>query len=217
MEEIFKLFYNSLEKPIDIKGIFLFPYIQDDKIVWTYDNPADLSFNTYVLETCIEDLFYDFCKQTEMTLVPAFPIFWNIDSPKTLFINEELKSKIEQSLLEIKDLSYWDDNNSNLVCKSQMDYWELSQEFSETIFLEVGFNLYVIFIDNVPVDSIKANKWLEGYMHAEEAIDHIANVQKNIKEIFPNYQDNDVEQLMSKMNEYSSHLSRFMFYKVDKN
>jgi len=170
MEEIFKLFYNSLEKPIDIKGILLFPYIEDDKIVWRYDNPADLSFNTYVLETCIEDLFYDFCKQAEMTLVPTFPIFWDIDSPKTLYINEELKSKIEQSLLEIKDLSYWDDNNSNLVCKSQMDYWELSQEFSETIFLEVGFNLYDIFIDNVPVDSIKANKWLEGYMHAENAI-----------------------------------------------
>ncbi|MCX6195240.1 MAG: hypothetical protein NTY55_01140 [Flavobacteriia bacterium] len=170
MEEIFKLFYNSLEKPIDIKGILLFPYIEDDKIVWRYDNPADLSFNSYVLETCIEDLFYDFCKQAEMTLVPTFPIFWDIDSPKTLYINEELKSKIEQSLLEIKDLSYWDDNNSNLVCKSQMDYWELSQEFSETIFLEVGFNLYDIFIDNVPVDSIKANKWLEGYMHAEDAI-----------------------------------------------
>ena len=51
-----------------------------------------------------------------------------------------------------------------------MDYWELSQEFSETIFLEVGFNLYDIFIDNVPVDSIKANKWLEGYMQAEDAI-----------------------------------------------
>ena len=169
MEEIFKLFYNSLEKPIDIKGILLFPYIEDDKIVWRYDNPADLSFNSYVLETCIEDLFYDFCKQAEMTLVPTFPIFWDIDSPKTLYINEELKSKIEQSLLEIKDLSYWDDNNSNLVCKSQMDYWELSQEFSETIFLEVGFNIYDILIDEVPVDSIKANKWLEGYMHAEDA------------------------------------------------
>ena len=104
-----------------------------------------------------------------MILVPTFPIFWDIDSPKTLYINEELKSKIEQSLLEIKDLSLWDDNNSNLVCKSKMDYWELSQEFSETIFLEVGFNIYDILIDKVPVDSNKANKWLEGYMHAEDA------------------------------------------------
>lgn len=169
MEEIIKLFYNSLEKPTNVKGILLSTFIEEDKIIWKYDNPNDLSFNTYVLETCVEDLFYDFCKQAEIILIPTFPIFWDIDSPKTLYINEELKSKIERSLLEIKDLSYWDDNNSNLVCKSQMDYWELSQEFSETIFLEVGFNIYDILIDKVPVDSIKANKWLEGYMHAEDA------------------------------------------------
>jgi hypothetical protein len=163
MEEIVKLFYNSLEKPIDIKGILLFPYIEDDKIVWRYDNPADLSFNTYVLETCVEDLFYDFCKQAEIILIPTFPIFWDIDSPKTLYLNKELKSKIEQSLLEIKDLSLSLNNNSNLVCKSQMNYWELSQEFSETIFLEVGFNLYDIFIDNESVNTFEASKWIENY------------------------------------------------------
>ena len=80
----------------------------------------------------------------------------------------------------------------------------------------VHFLLTIYIIDNVPVDSIKANKWLEGYMHAEDAIDHITNVKKNIKELYPNSQHKDVEQLMSKMNEYSSHLSRFMFYKVEK-
>lgn len=163
MKETIKLFYDSLEKPIYFKGILLIPFIEEDKIIWKYENPSNLSFNTYVLETYIEDLFCDFCEEAEFTNVPSFPIFWDIDSPIKLYINQELKSKIEKSLLEIKDLSLWLNNNSNLVCKSQMDYWELSQEFSETIFLEVGFNLYDIFIDNESVNTFKASKWIENY------------------------------------------------------
>jgi hypothetical protein len=165
MEEIIKLFYNSLEKPTNIKGILLSPFIEKDKIVWKYENPNNLSFSTYVLETYIEDLFCDFCEQAEFTKVPSFPIFWDIDSPITLYINQELKSKIEKSLLEIKDLSLWLYNNSNLVCKSQMDYWELRQEDSYTIFLEVGLELCDIFIDNESVNTFKASKWIENYYH----------------------------------------------------
>ena len=45
----------------------------------------------------------------------------------------------------------------------------------------------------------------------KEAIEHIAKVQKNIKEIFPNSQDKDVEQLMNQMDVYSSHLSRLIY------
>lgn len=46
MEEIIKLFYNSLEKPTNVKGILLSTFIEEDKIIWKYDNPNDLSFNT---------------------------------------------------------------------------------------------------------------------------------------------------------------------------
>lgn len=169
MEKIFKLFYNSLEKPINVKGILINPNIEEDKIVWKYENPNNLSFSTYILETYIEDLFCDFCEQAEFTKVPSFPIFWDIDSPVTLYINEELKSEIEKLLLEIKDISLWLNNNSNLECKSQMDYWKLSQEFSETIFLEVRFNLYDIYIDNESVSTIKASKWIQNYYYKDTA------------------------------------------------
>ena len=61
MEEIFKLFYNSLEKPIDIKGILLSPFLENDKIVWKFDNPGDISFSIYILESYLKDFFYAFC------------------------------------------------------------------------------------------------------------------------------------------------------------
>lgn len=169
IEEIIKLFYNSLEKPTNIKGILLSPHIEGNNIIWKYDNPDALSFSTYILESNIEELFNDFCVKSKVTTVPSFPIFWSIDSPKILYINEELKSKIEKSLLEIEDLSLWDDNNSNLVCESKMDYWELNQEDFYTIYLEVGFNLNNIFIDDVSVDNSKASEWLEEYGYKIEA------------------------------------------------
>ncbi len=168
MEEIFKLFYNSLEKPIDIKGILLSPFLENDKIVWKFDNPGDISFSIYILESYLKDLFYAFCKQAEMTLVPSLPIFWDIDSPKTLYINEELKSKIEQSLLDINNLVLCYDN-TYLECNSQLFNWELSQEDPETIFLVVNFKLFDIFIDNDSVDSTKAIEWIEEYYYEGDA------------------------------------------------
>ena len=65
MNETIKLFYDSLEKPIYFKDILLIPFIEEDKIIWKYENPSNLSFNTYVLETYIEDLFCDFCKEAQ--------------------------------------------------------------------------------------------------------------------------------------------------------
>jgi hypothetical protein len=74
--------------------------------------------------------------------------------------------------------------------------------------------LYAIAVLNQGLKVMSENFAKGNY---KEAIDHIASVQKNIKEIFPNSQDKDVEQLMNQMNEYSSHLSRFMFNKEAKN
>ena len=44
----------------------------------------------------------------------------------------------------------------------------------------------------------------------KEAIKTIENTQSNIKEIYPNSQDNDVQKLMDQLNEYSLHLSQLM-------
>ena len=68
--------------------------------------------------------------------------------------------------------------------------------------------LYAIAVLNQGLKVMSENFAKGNY---KEAIEHIAKVQKNIKEIFPNSQDKDVEQLMTQMDVYSSHLSRLIY------
>lgn len=127
----------------------------------------------------------------------------------------DVKIQIEKSPIIIK-MTYFDPNKLNYVEKIEKVYlkWLPKEGKIELILEAEQKKLYAIAVLNQGLKVMSEN-FAEG--NYKEAIDHIANVQKNIKEIFPNSQDKDVEQLMSKMNEYSSHLSRFMFNKVDKN
>lgn len=68
--------------------------------------------------------------------------------------------------------------------------------------------LYTIAVLNQGLKVMSENFAKGNY---KEAIEHIAKFQNNIKEIFPNYQDKDVEQLMTQMDVYSSHLSRLIY------
>ena len=122
---------------------------------------------------------------------------------------------IEKSPIIIK-MTYFDPNKLNYVEKIEKAYlkWLPKEGKIELILEAEQKKLYAIAVLNQGLKVMSENFAAGNY---KEAIDHIANVQKNIKELYPNSQDKDVEQLMSKMNEYSSHLSRFMFNKVDKN
>ena len=48
-----------------------------------------------------------------------------------------------------------------------------------------------------------------------KAIEHIDNVQKNIKEIYPNASDIDVKKLMDEMSQYSLHLSKIIKNRIE--
>ena len=122
---------------------------------------------------------------------------------------------IEKSPVIIK-MTYFDPNKLKYDEKIEKVYlkWLPKEGKIELILEAEQKKLYAIAVLNQGLKVMSENFAQGNY---KEAIDHIATVQKNIKEIFPNSQDKDVEQLMNEMTEYSSHLSRFMFNKESKN
>jgi uncharacterized protein YegL len=122
---------------------------------------------------------------------------------------------IEKSPIIVK-MTYYDPNKLKYVEKNEKVYlkWLPKEGKIELILEAEQKKLYAIAVLNQGLKVMSENFAKGNY---KEAIDHIANVQKNIKEIFPNSQDKDVEQLMNEMTVYSSHLARFMFNKESKN
>jgi hypothetical protein len=116
---------------------------------------------------------------------------------------------IEKSPIIIK-MTYFDPNKLNYVEKIEKVYlkWLPKEGKIELILEAEQKKLYAIAVLNQGLKVMSENFAKGNY---KEAIEHIAKVQKNIKEIFPNSQDKDVEQLMTQMDVYSSHLSRLIY------
>jgi uncharacterized protein YegL len=122
---------------------------------------------------------------------------------------------IEKSPIIIK-MTYYDPNKLKYDEKIEKVYlkWLPKEGKIELILEAEQKKIYAIAVLNQGLKVMSENFAQENY---KEAIEHIINVQTNIKQIFPNAQDKDVQKLMDQMSEYSSHLSRYMFNTEVKN
>jgi hypothetical protein len=172
MEKLIEIYYKSLKKPTNINGLLLYPFMEDGNIRWEYDNQNNVSFSIDTIEGYLEQLLYDFFKLAG--LEPDFrilsPKYCRIDSPKILYITNELKSKLEKSLSKIKTIHFFD-GEKNFKCDSQMINWELKRQDTESLSLYVNFKIYNSSIDKEPVDNIKASDWLQDFSYYEEAME----------------------------------------------
>lgn len=172
MEKLIGMYYKSLKKPTNINGLLLYPFMEDGNIRWEYDNQNNVSFNIDTIEGYLEQLIDDFFKL--VGIKPDFrvigPKYCKIDSPKTLYINNELKSKLDKSLSKINKINLFD-GDENFKCDSKMVNWELKYQDSESLSLYVSFKIYNAYIDKEPVDDIKASKWLQEFVYSEESME----------------------------------------------
>jgi len=166
------MYYKSLKKPTNINGLLLYPFMEDGNIRWEYDNQNNVSFNIDTVEGYLEQLIYDFFELAGLN--PDFreltPKYCKIDSPKTLYITNELKSKFEKSLSKIKTIHLFD-GGENFKCDSQMINWEIKRQDSEMLTIYVNFRIYNSFIDKKPVDGTEASEWLQEFTLSDEAME----------------------------------------------
>lgn len=172
MEKIIAMYYKSLKKPTNINGLLLYPFMEDGNIRWEYDNQNNVSFNIDTVEGYLEQLIYDFFELAG--LQPDFreltPKYCKIDSPKILYITNELKSKLEKSLSKINKMTLFD-GGQFFKCDSQVINWELKRQDTESLSLYVSFKIYNASIDKEPVDDIKASNWLQEFTYSDEAME----------------------------------------------
>jgi len=172
MEKLIGMYYKSLKKPTNINGLLLYPFMEDGNIRWEYDNQNNASFNIDTVEGYLEQLIYDFFKL--VGLEPDFreltPKYCKIDSPKILYITNELKSKLEKSLSKINKINLFD-GGQFFKCDSQMINWELKRQDTESVSLYVSFKIYNSSIDEKLVNNINASEWLQEFTYSDEAME----------------------------------------------
>lgn len=169
---IFELYYKTLKKPTIINGLVLHPFMVDDKIIWELENPNDLSFSSYVVESYLEDLIYNFFEMNGISYKDT-GLDWGVISEKycrisvnDIYINDNLRDKINNSLKNLKSINF-DTFEGNFQSKCFVKNWNVSY-YDEHLYFQVDLELQNPKIDNVEVSYDEADSFLKELQYDDD-------------------------------------------------
>ena len=176
--KIIKLYYKKLDKPTNINGIILHPFLQEDKIVWEYENPNDVSFATDVVNGHLEELLYNFLKNIGINNTN---IDWKSLSSKycklgdsDVYINDDIRNKINRIADNFKTITLYDGyhtNDNELIATCYVKNWsiEYPDDTAEALRFHLDLELSDPKINNEPVDDDTLQEFIESFIYCDDA------------------------------------------------
>lgn len=187
--KIIKLYYNKLDKPVNINGLILHPFLIDNKIIWEYENPNDVSFSTGVLEGHLQELLYDFLKSIGIDDRPSnTKIDWRVLSNdycsiklSDVYINKTLRDKINNITDDLNGIVLKNDEDS---LNADVFVKDLSIEYPDTeaLYLHLDLELSNPHINNKPVHDDTLQDFIQSFIYdddsQEQESDYTWEIQK---------------------------------------
>jgi hypothetical protein len=201
--KIIKLYYKKLDKPTNLNGLILHPFLQEDRIVWKYENPNDVSYYTGIVEGHLEGLLYDFLTSIGIDTHPSpsnTKIDWSILSSKyckldksNLHINNDLRNKINSIVDDLNGIKLHDGEDSlNSDCFAKN--WSIEYPDSEALYFHLDLELSNPIINNEPVDDDTLQDFIQSFIYcdnsSEQETDFIWEIVKLLHDE-KNLYDND--------------------------
>jgi len=122
-------FYKFLKggKTFDLDGILLTPQLINDKIIWSMENPNDVSYSKYGIEGFIVDLLRDFSNRTANEFYDKLYRNQSIKIRKELYLTDEFKNKLLNLAQKKTRFNYGDVISDMLTFK--IDYYIENDRF----------------------------------------------------------------------------------------
>lgn len=169
---IFELYYRTLKKPTIINGLVLHPFMVDDKIIWELENPNDLSFSSYVVESYLEDLIYNFFEINGISYNDT-GLDWGVISEKycrisvnDIYINDNLREKINDSLENLNTINF-STSDGTIDSECYVKNWNVSY-IDENLYFQVDLELQNPKIDGVDVDYDEVDDFLKDFQYDDD-------------------------------------------------
>jgi hypothetical protein len=172
--KIIKLYYKKLDKPTNLNGLILHPFLQEDRIIWKYENPNNVSFSTDVVTGHLEGLLYDFLKSIGVENHPGSPnIDWKVLSSKycrlddsDVYINDEIRNEINRIVDGFKTITL-DDDSDELISECFVKDWSISYPDSEALYFHLDLELSNPKINNKPVDDDTLQEFIQSFIYCD--------------------------------------------------
>ena len=181
--KIIKLYYNKLDKPVTINGLILHPFFNDNKIIWEYENPNDVSYSTDVIEGHLQELLHDFLSSIGIQRNDWKLLTQNYCSiaSSNVYINKELRNKINNITDNLNGIvlnNEEDSLNADVFVKG----WSIEYPENDMLYFHLDLELSNPNINNKPIHDDTLQDFIQSFIYSddvsEQESEYIWEIQK---------------------------------------
>ena len=155
-DKLLRLFLKTIDSPLNIYGLLLYPQLNEDSIEWEVKNPNDISYSNFVVDGHLEESFYEFMVMTGTKDLPEwgkdiYEKYCRVGNVRYFYINQELRDEINNKCSELTSIELYDDEKLDSEC--YVMNWDIGYEDSEMFNFYLSLELTNPKIDTVDVDN----------------------------------------------------------------
>ena len=171
-DKLLRLFLKTIDTPLNINGLLLYPQLNEDSIEWEIENPNDISYSNFVVDGHLEESFYEFMVMTGTKDLPEwgkdiYEKYCRVGNVRYFYINQELRDEINNKCSEFTSIELYDDEKLDSEC--YVMNWDIGYEDSEMFNFYLSLELTNPKIDTVDVDNEPLYDFIQNFVYNETA------------------------------------------------
>lgn len=171
-DKLLRLFLKTIDSPLNIYGLLLYPQLNENSIEWEIENPNDVSYSNYVVDGHLEELLYDFMVMTGTKDLPAwgtdiYEKYCRVGNVKYFYMNQELRQKINDKCSDFTSIELHDEEKLNSEC--YVLNWDIGYEDHEMFNFYLSLELTNPIINGGEIDDDALGEFIESFVYNESA------------------------------------------------
>jgi hypothetical protein len=171
-DKLLRLYLKTIDLPLNIYGLLLYPHLNEDSIEWEVKNPNDISYSNFVVDGHLEEMFYSFTVMTGTKDLPAwgsdiYEKYCRVGNVRYFYINQELRDEINAKCNNFTSIKLVDGEELNSEC--YIMNWDIGYEDSEMFNFYLSLELTNPKIDNVDVDDDTLHDFIQNFTYNDTA------------------------------------------------
>jgi len=171
-DKLLRLYLKTIDTPLNINGLLLYPHLNEDSIEWEVKNPNDISYSNFVVDGHLEESFYEFMVMTGTKDLPEwgkdiYEKYCRVGNIRYFYINQELRQKINDKCSDFTSIELHDEEKLNSEC--YVLNWDIGYEDHEMFNFYLSLELTNPMINGGEIDDDALGEFIESFVYNESA------------------------------------------------
>jgi hypothetical protein len=167
-DKLLKLYLKTIDTPLNINGLLLYPHLNEDSIEWEVKNPNDISYSNFVVDGHLEESFYEFMVMTGTKDLPEwgtdiYEKYCRVGNTRYFYMNQELRQKINDKCSDFTSIELHDEEKLNSEC--YVLNWDIGYEDHEMFNFYLSLELTNPMINGGEIDDDALGEFIQNFTY----------------------------------------------------